>query len=702
MSSARQWVPRGLAFGAFAIYAYTAASGTYWLDSGELSAAAFQMGSAHPTGFPLFCWLGRLASLLPIGEIGFRTNLMSGVCAALAVLWGARLILRIAKGPVASLTGAVGGAAALTFSLTFFRQATVTEVYAPNVAVLAGTLLLFAHVLQRKCARYGLWLALAMGLGLSIHITYLFAGPIIVIFLLVEVTRGRKWPRLVPLLTLITCASMYAYLPLRSSTEKTARVDWGHPRTASALAAHISAERPRRAFSASDRVRHSAAAMRSTHFAVIAHNATSFIREIAEQLGPTALLASLFGFGLLLFRRQSRWIGCALIVALLGDTLYSFWLNPMGLVDLQNGVFVLFCLCIGVGIGIAAFANALGKAAAYAGTVATVAIVFPTFDVGWSAVQEASHGDAPRAWAESALSHVPPRGVAIVQNDSTAAGLIFLTTTEAARPDVAVLVRQHLVGDWQRTKQMLDKSDAQCLPHRDPRRCPSNLLSSPSLAAVLQLHRPVAWEIGRDSPPGGLIPGVPLSRISNTPITPATFLESLDVAVFTLSDHSGQPGAMDRAARRVYAVSSVGLGRVAYQSGDLARASGLFDAAVAIRPNHLAGLINRAAVYARQKEFRRAIQLHEQVLSLDPNHVQAHLNIARWKIRLEQDKAAIPHLERALHLDPNHASGWALHALIDLRSGQNEQAEQKIRRAIEIDRHNKDVADLLQQLRPRD
>eukprot|EP01112_Ceratiomyxa_fruticulosa_P016553 TRINITY_DN5020_c0_g1_i1.p1 TRINITY_DN5020_c0_g1~~TRINITY_DN5020_c0_g1_i1.p1 ORF type:complete len:735 (-),score=119.08 TRINITY_DN5020_c0_g1_i1:49-2253(-) len=50
-------------------------------DSAELIISAHQMSIAHPPGYPLFTWLGKLfIKLLPFGTIAWRVNLMSAMC----------------------------------------------------------------------------------------------------------------------------------------------------------------------------------------------------------------------------------------------------------------------------------------------------------------------------------------------------------------------------------------------------------------------------------------------------------------------------------------------------------------------------------------------------------------------------------------------------------------------------------------------
>ena len=49
-----------------------------------------------------------------------------------------------------------------------------------------------------------------------------------------------------------------------------------------------------------------------------------------------------------------RVVAAALGVIVLGDFVYSFWLNPMGHADLQNGVPLAIGVCVAAGVGVAA------------------------------------------------------------------------------------------------------------------------------------------------------------------------------------------------------------------------------------------------------------------------------------------------------------------------------------------------------------
>ena len=70
------------------LYLATLAPGLTWAhdssDGGELAAAAYTLGIAHPPGYPTYVLLAHLFTRLPVGEVATRTNLFSAVSAAAA------------------------------------------------------------------------------------------------------------------------------------------------------------------------------------------------------------------------------------------------------------------------------------------------------------------------------------------------------------------------------------------------------------------------------------------------------------------------------------------------------------------------------------------------------------------------------------------------------------------------------------------
>jgi len=672
--------------GAFCVFALAAPPSWYWLDSAELSAAGAAMGSAHPTGFPFYTWMARLASLVPLGEIAFRINLLSALCGAVAVGFTAQLVAEVTRpeppdGPkAASIVSAVSAGALLGAGLTFFRQATVAEVYAPTAAALAATLWLFHRVARGAGATTGLALALVAGLGLGLHSSFrLLMGMPIAALLVVRLWHGARWPLAAPALTAGIAGALHAYLPVRSATGRIGALDWGHPRTADAFVEHaLTAGRIRSAF---------ADEILSGRGDKVARDAATFADQLVNQLGPLVTLAVVGGLVWLFRRRGGRWLAAALLVVLLGDAAYSVFINPMGLVDLQNGVPLAVGASVAVGVGLSWFGRIGGRGGPYLAGAAGVLLILPVLLVDHSARWAAASGEAPRRWTEAVLASVPARGIAIASEDSTAAGAFFATAVEGARPDVAVLVRQHL-RDVRRNRAVLDHAKVE-RSDVEPRRV---------LATLAGARRPVAWEMTRGPTPPGLRlgDGAPLVTLvgADAQLSSTALRHGLELVIEVFSgDDSGDPQARERFARAL-----VGLGRRGIDRGDWEAARVMFDAAVDLRPEHVAALVNRGVVAGRDRDFARAAELTDRALALEPDNRQALVNGARFALRRNQDGRALELLERALELYPWFAPAWELAGVADARAKRYQRARQRLERALELDPGNAGARETLRKL----
>lgn len=157
---------------------------TIFDDSLEFQLVTYQLGIAHPTGYPLYTLLGWLFTHLPIGDVAYRVNLMSAVFGAVTValvyLIGLKLAAQSlyswptrqetqpsrspdqehkkstrqdcqknlpmkARHPWAEVVAGTIGALALAISPIFWSQATVAEVYTLNAAFVAGVLWLLVR-----------------------------------------------------------------------------------------------------------------------------------------------------------------------------------------------------------------------------------------------------------------------------------------------------------------------------------------------------------------------------------------------------------------------------------------------------------------------------------------------------------------------------------------------------------------------------
>ncbi|MBI2300403.1 MAG: DUF2723 domain-containing protein [Armatimonadetes bacterium] len=214
-------------------------------DAPELMTAASRLGVAHPSGYPLFTMLGKLASLMPLGPLPYRMGLVAGLFGALAAACVCRLAFesRCSRGP-AVLAGLAFG-----LSPVVWGNATVFEVYTLNAVLVGAALLLSARVWDRaerersERDRDLRWLALVVGLGLSHHLTYVCVLPAVGWALI----RGRRTylPTIGALLRAMAClllgCSPWLYFVVRGRFAYDPATCWAEVDTLRAVLRHITA-----------------------------------------------------------------------------------------------------------------------------------------------------------------------------------------------------------------------------------------------------------------------------------------------------------------------------------------------------------------------------------------------------------------------------------------------------------------------------
>jgi hypothetical protein len=219
---------------------------TIFDDSLEFQLVVYQLGIAHPTGYPLYTLLGKLFTYIPVGNVAYRANLMSAVFGAATVALTYLLILQMFLASKTSSTaietaqnsvsspddtpiwpahlGGVIGALLLAVGLVFWQQATIAEVYTLNAFFVAALLLLVTRLTtqgrgesREKGERGVYWVASLAGLSLTHHRTMLLLFPALVVYLyLIYKTRLFK-----PKTWLLSLAFgmfpllLYLYLPWR-------------------------------------------------------------------------------------------------------------------------------------------------------------------------------------------------------------------------------------------------------------------------------------------------------------------------------------------------------------------------------------------------------------------------------------------------------------------------------------------------------
>lgn len=173
-------------------------------DMLEFQLVIYQLAIAHPTGYPLYTILGKFFTLLPIGDIAYRVNIMSAVFGAATVALVYRLILQTTipeqKGEYVGIffgkltrpiniwsihIGGIIGALLLAVSSVFWQQATIAEVYTLNSLFVVTLLLLIitTSTVLSNTTRQILWVVFLYGLSLTHHRTVILLMPALIIYL---------------------------------------------------------------------------------------------------------------------------------------------------------------------------------------------------------------------------------------------------------------------------------------------------------------------------------------------------------------------------------------------------------------------------------------------------------------------------------------------------------------------------------------
>ncbi len=214
-----QWLARewsGLAAFCFPLllYFFTLAPTFFSLDSAELTTAVATNGILRSTGYPLYVVVGRiwLAVLPPVGDVGYRMNLLSAMCGALTILFVER-ILRHLRVEAWERLAAVG---LLACASMFWSMSLVAEVYTLHTALLTAVIFLLLRWSVAPAPVRLFWPALLAGLSLGNHLSTVLLIPGYVWFVLVHRPDYLRKPRfwLVGLVALLASVAIYLILPL--------------------------------------------------------------------------------------------------------------------------------------------------------------------------------------------------------------------------------------------------------------------------------------------------------------------------------------------------------------------------------------------------------------------------------------------------------------------------------------------------------
>lgn len=623
--------------------------GLYAKDAGELGAAVRGLGVPHPTGFAAYCLVGKAFDLLPVGAGAFRLNLLSAVATAAAAALAYLLALELGRGGGAGgglvrdrLAALVAPVALLASHLTW-QHATTTEVYAFSIAGLALALLAWARGVLRDDARWLAVGAVATGLGLGGHVTWpLYAGAAGLLATLAFARRHRS-VGLPAALALLAGLGALVGTYLAAAASRGPYMNWGDPSDLAGVFAHVSGARIRHAFQDH---------LAGVPWAMVQVNLGRSVRVLADGTlanWPAAILG-LVALGL---RHPALALaGAGLIV---GDVVFSARINPMGIIDWQTLLPATLFVSVLAGSGAVAGTR---RAPRLAVAVIVVALGAALWQVRASpADRRMARVTAAQDVVTGFLGRLPPGATVFTSSDNLSSGLAGMQVFESARPDVLVLVKQHL-GDTGYVQARMTFHQA-----GEGRRALADTLAarpfesageSPADAVVRAIQAagaggPVWVELGEGRVDGALRPLL-------EPDFPA-FRWGTDGASGTDAMDAAREAALARVATADRWVASwlAGflrtMGTWASARQDFAGARDLTAAALRVAPDDTRSLYNLGVMVRAEGDPEGALRLFEAAVSTDPSYLRAWQAIAKTASsagRPDQAQRALDFLRRLL------------------------------------------------------
>lgn len=184
-------------------------------DSGEFQHMAYYLGVPHSTGYPLYILLAHLFTFLPIGDVAYRVNLFSVVCAALA----APLVYAIALRLIRRRVSAILATLVLVVTPSMWGAAVQAETYALHLLLAALVIFFALRWHQDGRAQDFYFLALAFGFGLTNHRVIAFVAPALVLMVWRGAKRARLDRRMIArgIALVLLPLLLYAYIPIRAN-----------------------------------------------------------------------------------------------------------------------------------------------------------------------------------------------------------------------------------------------------------------------------------------------------------------------------------------------------------------------------------------------------------------------------------------------------------------------------------------------------
>jgi tetratricopeptide (TPR) repeat protein len=717
VSKADRWLALACGAVALSVYLLTCARDVTGEDCGELVTAAKVLGVAHPPGYPIWCLLGKLFTWIPIGSAVFRIALLSAFAAAGTVSFVALLLLRLTGSRPASAAGAL----LLAFSVDFWSQAVIPEVYTLNTLFLAAALYLAWRWYEDRTNRLLFGLALTLGLSLTNHSTM---GPLLALFLLfVFSIHWNIWrePGLLPLTLLLTALplALYAYLPIRA--EANTIMNWGNPRTFDDVLDHIFRRQYSFEISQAPRTAAGTWAQTLTMIKAAAHQWTPWLGWIAL---PGAVLAIRrhWRFGLLL--------GAIFGACTVGFVvLLNFAVTDREKVTAYRIFFIpaWVIASIWMGFTIDAAARLLPRlrlprperlAWASCGLAVAPLLLFYREN-------DKSHYRIVRQYVEAILKTLPPDAMIVPSGDHSSFPLIYVQGVERRRLDVTIVDKYgytdptllwNLPGALKVGVPRIPPADADqrfqdwLIATTDKPVYFTNKRSLAGLPGARWVQEGVLYRVVKEdekfAPQAGLFERYNLTALADGPrdytadviVSEVALTRGAEKAARGDKEGAKADFALSAEATRGIKQGFNNLGSACAENGLLTEAVGYLDQALALDDKYVTALRNLARVYMGLKKWTQAKATIERLRGIDPKDTGVRYLLVDLYRASGQGRLAIFELEKIAKEDPKNPAPLEAAGSLSLEEGDSLGALTYFQRAMSLAPERLDLLDKVQSL----
>lgn len=212
-----------IAFAMLVVYVLTLARTVPGGDSGELISVAYNLGVAHPPGYPLYTLLGHLFTYIPYGSIAWRVNFFSAV----TTVGTAIMVFMVVNRWLRNYWAAAFASVLFCMSPLTWRYAVVAEVFALSNFFITWLLYITLRFYEDPKEKWAFWWAGVLGLACSHHHTVVLIAIPIFVMCLIKAARVLLTFRVISISLMLFLAGFLPYLYLPWASTKRLMLSWG-------------------------------------------------------------------------------------------------------------------------------------------------------------------------------------------------------------------------------------------------------------------------------------------------------------------------------------------------------------------------------------------------------------------------------------------------------------------------------------------